>query len=179
MASQTEREQAGRRGAILEQALTEARAALRRQARRHSPGELEAEEALQEASLDFLRGYDGPAGVDAVCWLQIAVKHRAWQLGRRQRASASRAAPVWRDGPKRELAATSADPVEWAERAEAVAQFFAALAQLKPDQRTALLLFGLGCSYREIGERQGWTHTKVNRCISEGRAALRRGRQAK
>ena len=47
---------------------------------------------------------------------------------------------------------------------------------LKPDQRTALILLGLGCSYAEIGALRGWTYTKVNRCISEGRAALRRRR---
>jgi DNA-directed RNA polymerase specialized sigma24 family protein len=52
------------------------------------------------------------------------------------------------------------------------------LAQLKPDERTALLLFGLGYSYHEIGERRGWSYTKVNRAITEGRAALRRGQHA-
>jgi DNA-directed RNA polymerase specialized sigma24 family protein len=30
-----------------------------------------------------------------------------------------------------------------------------------------------GYSYREIGEITGWTHTKINRCIAEGRARLR------
>jgi len=173
MASQTECEQAGRRAAILEEALAEGRAALRHHARRHSPGEAEAEEALQEASLDFLRSYDGPAAVDAIRWLQIAVKHRAWELQRNRRAGFARAARVWSDGPERELEASGADPGERLERTEAVEQFFAALAQLKPDERTALLLLGLGCSYREICERQGWTHTKVNRCLAEGRAALR------
>jgi RNA polymerase sigma factor (sigma-70 family) len=173
MAGQTEREQAGRRAAILESALAEGRAALRRQALRHSPGEAEAEEALQEASLDFLRAYDGPAGLDAVRWLQIAIKHRAWEQGRNRRSWLARTAIEWVDGQERQLAASVADPGERAERAEAVEQFFAALAQLKPDERTALLLLGLGCSYREICERQGWTHTKVNRCLAEGRAALR------
>ncbi len=173
MAGQTEREQVGRRAAILESALAEGRAALRRQARRHSPGEAEAEEALQEASLDFLRAYDGPAGIDAVRWLLVAVKHRGWEQGRERRARLARTAREWADGPGRQLAASVADPGERVERAEAVEQFFAALAQLKPDERTALLLLGLGCSYREICERQGWTHTKVNRCLAEGRAALR------
>lgn len=153
MAGQTEREQGGRRAAILEQALTEARAALRRQARRHSPGKIEAEEALQEASIDFLRAYGGPAGRDAVRWLSVAIKYRAWE--------------------QIQLAASAADPGERVERAEAVERFFATLAQLKLDERTALLLFGLGFSCREICERQGWTYTKTNRCIAEGRAALR------
>lgn len=173
MAGQTEREQAGRRATILESALAEGRAALRRQARRHSPGETDAEDALQEASLDFLRSYDGPAGIDAIRWLQIAVKHRAWELKRNRRVRLARTARVWADGPEREVPASGADPSERVERAEAAEQFFAALAQLKPDERTVLLLFGLGCSYQEICERQGWTNTKVNRCMAEGRAALR------
>jgi RNA polymerase sigma factor (sigma-70 family) len=173
MASQAEREQVRRRGAILERALVEGRAALREQARRHSPGKAEAEEALQEASVDFLRTYDGPAGVDAVRWLQVAIKHRAWEQGRKQRGNLSRAARVGRDGRERDVAAAESDPGEQLERAEAVAEFFLALARLKPDERTALLLLGLGYSYREICEHQGWTNTKVNRCLAEGRMALR------
>jgi len=35
------------------------------------------------------------------------------------------------------------------------------------------LLFALGYFYREIAARQGWTNTKVNRCLSEGRARPR------
>jgi DNA-directed RNA polymerase specialized sigma24 family protein len=46
------------------------------------------------------------------------------------------------------------------------------LAQLKPNERTGLCLLGAGFSYREIGRLRGWTYTKVNRCITEGRAAL-------
>jgi DNA-directed RNA polymerase specialized sigma24 family protein len=29
-----------------------------------------------------------------------------------------------------------------------------------------------GFSYKEIAARRGWTYTKTNRCITEGRAAL-------
>jgi RNA polymerase sigma factor (sigma-70 family) len=46
--------------------------------------------------------------------------------------------------------------------------------RLKPQERRALGLLAAGLSYREISARTGWTHTKVNRCVSEGRAALRR-----
>ena len=45
--------------------------------------------------------------------------------------------------------------------------------QLKPDERTALGLLGLGYSYEEICSLRGWSYTKVNRCVSEGRARLR------
>jgi len=45
---------------------------------------------------------------------------------------------------------------------------------LKPREREALYLKGLGYSYREIMRLTGSTYTAVNRCITEGRAALRR-----
>ena len=41
--------------------------------------------------------------------------------------------------------------------------------RLKPDERRALVLRGEGYSYAEICELNGWTHTKVNRCLTEGR----------
>ena len=52
----------------------------------------------------------------------------------------------------------------------------AQLAELKPAERRALGLIGAGYSYREVGEITGWTYTKINRCLSEGRAALRASR---
>ncbi|MGD9737317.1 MAG: RNA polymerase sigma factor [Solirubrobacterales bacterium] len=174
MASQPESEQAGRRAAILEQALTEARAALRNQARRHAPGEAEAEDALQEASIDFLRFYDGPSGVDAVRWLNVAIKHRAWEQGRKQRLARQRTMIESEDGPEIQIPANTPDPAERVARGEQVERFIAAMMQLKPDERTALIMFGLGYSYRDICERRGWTYTKVNRCLAEGRAALRK-----
>lgn len=174
MAGQAESEQVGRRATILEQAMSEARAALRRQARRHAPGEAEAEDALQEASIDFLRSYDGPPGVDAVRWLNVAIKHRAWEQGHKQRRARARTVIEVDDGPEIQLPAGTVDPAERVARTEEVERFIAAMMQLKPDERTALIMFGLGYSYRDICERRGWTHTKVNRCIAEGRAALRK-----
>ena len=44
-----------------------------------------------------------------------------------------------------------------------------ALRALKPDERRALMLKAQGYSYQEIGEHFGWTYTKVNRSITEGR----------
>ena len=65
-------------------------------------------------------------------------------------------------------------PVERAERHDDLAIRRHALAELKADERQALWLLGLGFSYDEIGAATGWTHTKINRCLSEGRLALRR-----
>jgi DNA-directed RNA polymerase specialized sigma24 family protein len=47
------------------------------------------------------------------------------------------------------------------------------LDRLKPDERRALGLLALGYTYREICGLTGWSHTKVNRCLHEGRARLR------
>lgn len=58
-------------------------------------------------------------------------------------------------------------------RVELLTQRRHALSKLKTDERRALWLLGFGLSYAEISEVTGWTHTKVNRCLSEGRVALR------
>ena len=68
-------------------------------------------------------------------------------------------------------------PAERIRRDELVAERLQALSELKPDERRALALLGIGLSYAEICELTGWTHTKVNRCISEGRSALRASAQ--
>jgi DNA-directed RNA polymerase specialized sigma24 family protein len=60
-----------------------------------------------------------------------------------------------------------------AERSEETARILELIEQLKPDERAALILFGLGCSYAEIAELRGWSATKINRCLYEGRARVR------
>jgi DNA-directed RNA polymerase specialized sigma24 family protein len=72
-----------------------------------------------------------------------------------------------------ELSSERADPVECLERGERVADARRALAELRADERLALVLQAQGYSYAEICGLLGWTYTKVNRCLAEGRAALR------
>lgn len=160
---------------VLSDVLARAEPELRRQANRHAARPADADDALQEACVRFLRRYGGEPGPEATRWLMLTVKRCAWDIDRSaERRQAARveltgtdaldpaapsvAAPCRRPGP--------------AERAE-IAGDLAALERLKPDERTALLLLGYGYSYREIASRQRWTHTKVNRCVAEGRAALR------
>ena len=45
-----------------------------------------------------------------------------------------------------------------------------ALRRLKPDEAKALMLKAEGHSYKEISDQLGWTYTKTNRAITEGRA---------
>jgi DNA-directed RNA polymerase specialized sigma24 family protein len=72
-----------------------------------------------------------------------------------------------------ELTSERADPVECFERGERIANARRALAGLRDDERLALVLQAQGYSYAEICRLLGWTYTKVNRCLAEGRAALR------
>ncbi len=64
-------------------------------------------------------------------------------------------------------------PAERAERRERALARARVLQRLKPDERRALVLRAEGYSYAEICEMNGWTYTKVNRCLAEGRARLR------
>ena len=169
------REGGGRAARILADVLARAEAALRHQATRHASRSLDADDALQEACLRFLRRYEGAPGPEATRWLMLTVKRCAWEIDR---------SPARRHAASVELTTTDAcdpeaQPVHVrcarpgpAERAELGCDL-AALAELKPDQRTALLLLGHGFSYREIAANKAWTYTKVNRCIAEGRTALR------
>jgi DNA-directed RNA polymerase specialized sigma24 family protein len=64
-------------------------------------------------------------------------------------------------------------PAECAERREWALDRARNLRRLKPDERRALILRAEGYSYAEICELNGWSYTKVNRCLAEGRARLR------
>lgn len=68
----------GRRARILADIYAADADALRRQARRHSPGHVDPEDAFQDACAEFLRYYEGPPGADAVRYLMAAVRHCAW-----------------------------------------------------------------------------------------------------
>lgn len=71
------------------------------------------------------------------------------------------------------LAASVPCPAERAERRECAIERGRALRRLKPDERRAIVLRAEGYSYAEICQLTGWTYTKVNRCLAEGRARLR------
>src|SRR5918992_180043 len=59
-----------------------------------------------------------------------------------------------------------------ARRYELLRQGAEALRQLKPQEVRALQLRAEGYSYAEICRITGWTYTKVNRALTEGRQAL-------
>jgi hypothetical protein len=64
-------------------------------------------------------------------------------------------------------------PSERAADRERAHRSLAALAALKPSESRALVLQAGGRTYAEIEAATGWSHTKVNRALTEGRAAFR------
>ena len=91
-------------------------------------------------------------------WLKVVVRNEALAV-RRARAEAI---PIDGDDLAARLPSDGIGVDERIERSERNARSLEALARLKADERTALLM-AEGFSYREIGERHGWTYTKVNR----------------
>jgi RNA polymerase sigma factor (sigma-70 family) len=144
-------------------------------ARSNSNSTEEAEEAVQDALILFIEHFDSASGAPPLAWLTLTLKRRCWALYRRRRGGWEKrhgrdpedcSSAELLGGAGRYSGATN-------EHAEEVMATRAALARLKRDERRALSLLALGYSYREIGELTGWTYTKVNRCLAEGRARLR------
>lgn len=147
--------------------------ALRRVARRYAPRHEDAEDAFARAVETLLvKGPDLPPA-QLLAWMRVVIRNEALS-------------GVRRDTRRREVTGAGADPLdpelfpspartpqEELERRERVAAYAERLSRLKPQERRALALLGAGCSYAEIQAITGWTHTKVNRCVAEGRAALR------
>src|SRR5665811_753051 len=105
--------------------------------------------------------------------MKTVVKHEALAL----RGNRERLLGVGEDGagdPIARIASGSAGPGERLERREHVARSREALQALKPAELRSLTLLAAGHTYAEIGEITGFSQTKVNRCLAEGRERFRR-----
>jgi RNA polymerase sigma factor (sigma-70 family) len=159
-----------RAATLADRLYTEHRGRLLAIARRNSACIEDAEEALQDAFILFIDRFDPDAKAPPLAWLTLTLKRRCWALHRHQRMRAA----ARREDNGEGLPDRRRLPDELAEVTEAVAKIRRLLTELKPAERKALGLLALGYSYREICDATGWTYTKVNRCITEGRATLRR-----
>ena len=137
-------------------------------ARRSAACAEDAEDAYQRGVEILLTKAPTTAEEELVPWLRTVVKHEAWAL-RRQRL---RGAPVTDDGEVPEGSSEAALTHEQAERLERLRLGAEAMKQLKPQEIRALLLKAEGYSYKQIQDITGWTYTKVNRCLTEGRKAF-------
>lgn len=140
--------------------------AFRRTARRVSLCADDADDALGRATLILLEKAPPHPPERLAAWMHLVTKREALAVKReRERLLAAEL---------HEISATGEPcPAEHAERREWARARARTLHRLKPDERRALVLRGEGYSYAEISELTEWTHTKVNRCLTEGRARLR------
>jgi RNA polymerase sigma factor (sigma-70 family) len=153
-------------------------ATLRRTARRFSLCVDDAEDALQRGMEILLRKAPSDDPRQLIKWTQTVVKHEALAIRREREQTLAGPAAVKADPATEDwvalLPASTDGPPERAERREAIARSREALQALKPQELRALTLLAEGYSYAEIGEITSWSHTKINRCLAEGRERFRR-----
>jgi RNA polymerase sigma factor (sigma-70 family) len=124
----------------------------------------DALDAYQRTLEIYLRRLDTVDRATEGAWLRVVVKHEAMAI-RNARAASVDADDIDFDDNVAGLREIE-DTVAGGERVDRSVE---ALKALKPDEARALLLKAEGLSYDEIGRRFGWTYTKVNRSIAEGR----------
>jgi len=163
---------AGRKRAAIELVARE-EAELRRTARRFSLCEDDAEDAYQRALEILLVKAPSERSRDLLRWTKTVVKHEALALRRYRERMLGMGFDEVGD-PVERLASDNAGPDERTEQRERNARTREALRALKPAELRSLTLLAAGYSYAEIGEMTGYSHTKVNRSLAEGRERFRR-----
>ncbi|HET8673495.1 MAG TPA: sigma-70 family RNA polymerase sigma factor [Thermoleophilaceae bacterium] len=134
-------------------------------ARRYSLNADDADDAFQRGLEILLTKAPSAHEDDLVPWLKTVVKHEAFAI-RKQR---QRAEIVAEPDMRGTLAAAAH---EHAERHERLRVSVEAMSRLKPQELRCLLLRADGYSYKQICDETGFSYTKVNRCVTEGRRAF-------
>jgi RNA polymerase sigma factor (sigma-70 family) len=137
-------------------------------ARRHSLCADDAHDAYQRAMEILMRHAHRLDPERAGSWLHTVVKHEAMAV-RRSRQRLVAAEEVDLDALE---ALTTPSPEECVLQFEHLSRSAEALQRLKPNEVRALWLKAAGNSYAEICDMTGWTYTKVNRCLAEGRRSF-------
>src|SRR3954447_24941458 len=141
---------------------------LLRTARRYSLCADDAQDAYQRG-LEILMRHSARLDSDrAAGWLHTVVKHEALAINKARSRILG--------GDEVDLDAietrTSPSPEDRVLAFEQVARSAEALQRLKPQEVRALWLKAMGNSYQEICDATGWSYTKVNRCLAEGRKSF-------
>ncbi len=135
----------------------------KRFAQRYSLCAADAEDAYQRSLEILLRKAPTADRAELRAWLHTVIKHEALAVRRqRERTLAG-------GGEEPEPAETAPSLDEQASGRERIRQSAEALAQLKQSELQCMLLKALGYSYDEIAARTGYSWTKVNRSLTEGR----------
>jgi RNA polymerase sigma factor (sigma-70 family) len=150
---------------------------LKRTARRFSLNEGDAEDAYQRALEIVLTKAPTTDPQELIRWTQTVTKHEALAVRRSRERLLGHQPRETAEGalldPLVLIPAGGDGPAEQVERREEIARSREALRTLKPAELRALGLLAEGYSYVEIGEMTGYSQTKVNRVLAEGRSRFR------
>ena len=141
---------------------------LLRTARRYSLCPDDAQDAYQRALEIFMGHAERLDGGNAAGWLHVVVKREAQTI----RRSRSRSVPSHEIDLDAHEARSLPTPDERLATVDLVGRAAEALQRLKPQELRALWLRAQGHSYNEISALTGWSYTKVNRCLTEGRRSF-------
>lgn len=163
-------EASAREAASLAERIVEVHGAeLLRVSRRYSRCAADAEDAYQR-SLEILLTKAPSSDEQRIrAWLLSVVRNEALMIQRKGKRLVSRSF----EDVAEEWPAELPGPEEMTVDGERLRQGREALRRIKPDQMRCLLLRADGMDYDEICARTGFSYAKVNRCLSEGRKALR------
>ncbi len=169
-------EGARKRAAI--EMIAEHEATLKRTARRYSLDADDAEDAYQRALEILLTKAPTTDPRELIRWTQTVTKHEAMAVRQSRERLLGYRGKSRDDGtdtdPVALIPAGGGGPDEQVERREAIARSREALQALKPAELRALSLLAEGYSYAEIGELTGFSRTKINRVLAEGRERFRK-----
>ena len=146
-----------------------------RTARRYSLCGDDADDACQRAVEIVLTKAPSVEPHRLAAWARVVTRREALAVRRSRERLLTGAAPEEAWAAIERMPSERPGAAEIAERRERAVAALRALAALKPDERRAIVLQARGYSYLEICTLTGWTYTKVNRCLAEGRAKLRSG----
>lgn len=140
----------------------------------HARNAADAEEAISDAFVYFIRSYDPEGSAPPLAWLTLTLKRECWRKRRDAHLDRYAGQEVDHGDDERGTVIESlrAPGTDFEDRIADLDEARCRLARLKPDQRTAVGFLAAGFSYEEIAARRGWTYTKVSRCLRKGRAAL-------
>ena len=160
---------AGLSVAALERLARERRRALLHAAAHRSRCAQDAEDAVQEALRIAFERRASIRPATAFAYIAVIAMHEASRLARIVERTRSLDAPAHTQEPP---ALVECQPAP-ARDVDAVLDALDGLRAVKPDEARALMARALGWRYAEIADAFGWSYTKSNRCLAEGRAALR------
>lgn len=130
----------------------------------------DAEDAYQRAIEIYLNRIDSLDPRTELAWLKVVIRHEAMAI-RKARQQIVSDDEVDLDA---QIAENQRSVEEQFESRERVGRSKEVIARLKRDEAQALMLKAEGHSYAEISKHFGWTYTKVNRCITQGRKQFRK-----